>query len=247
MNPEEIAEVSKALESHGIWPENTRIKKIWTLENITYEVLQASVEAGTGEQIFKLPSFHATIHLKRGDHCVELTNICDSLSKATLYAANETQKSYLQKYIESFQTGNLDSYRESLRAWVTDKGARVENIFGFVEPYRDPCGIRAEFEGLVGIADSEETKLLTKLVQASDIFIKRLPWVRADHEGMGPFEKQLFEPPDLFCLHGRFRQKGDLSKVEADYSSTRVLLKYRISWNQSPKCNHQTLLSTSIH
>jgi dipeptidyl-peptidase III len=209
MTPEEIAEVSKTLESHGIWPENTRIKKILTPENLTYEVLQASVETDAGGQLFKLPSSHASIHLKRGDHSVELTNICDSLSNAALYAANETQKTFLRKYIESFQTGNLDSYRESLRAWVTDKGARVENIFGFVEPYRDPCGIRAEFEGLVGIADAEETRLLTKLVQASDIFIKRLPWVQADHEGKGPFEKQLFEPPDLSCLHGRFRHEKE--------------------------------------
>jgi hypothetical protein len=34
---------------------------------------------------------------------IELKNICDSLSKATLHAANKTQQSVLQKYIEVFR------------------------------------------------------------------------------------------------------------------------------------------------
>lgn len=38
---------------------------------------------------------------------------------------------------------------------------------GFVEPYRDPHGTRAEFEGLVAISDAEETKALQRLVDNS--------------------------------------------------------------------------------
>lgn len=82
-----------------------------------------------------------------------------------------------------------------------NKGPRVENIFGFVEPYRDPHGIRAEFEGLVAIADDEETMLLAKLVENSATFIRRLPWATSENNGKGPFEKSLFEPPDLSSIH----------------------------------------------
>jgi dipeptidyl-peptidase-3 len=49
-------------------------------------------------------------------------------------------------------------------------------ILRFVEPYRDRFGIRAEFEGVVAIADKDETKILTGLIQNADKFIKRLPW-----------------------------------------------------------------------
>jgi hypothetical protein len=45
------------------------------------------------------------------------------------------------------------------------KRALMENIFGFVEPYQNVCGIRAEFESPVRAADTEETKLLMILDQ----------------------------------------------------------------------------------
>ncbi|PSN64888.1 peptidase M49, dipeptidyl-peptidase III [Corynespora cassiicola Philippines] len=108
----------------------------------------------------------------------------------------------LSDYIESFRTGDLEVYRNSQRTWIMDKSPRVENIFGFVEPYRDPYGIRAEFEGLVVIMDLEETSKLTKLVESSDVFIKRLPWTGNDeNDGKGPFEKALFEAPDFTSIH----------------------------------------------
>jgi len=79
----------------------------------------------------------------------------------------------------------------------------VENIFGFVEPYRDPDGLRAEFEGLVAIPDEQETKLLSELVQKSTVFIRRLPWAHGatDNDGKGSFEKSLFEAPDFTSIH----------------------------------------------
>lgn len=67
-----------------------------------------------------------------------------------------------------------------------------------MEPYRDPSGFRAEFEALVVISDTEETKALTRLVEHSEQFIRKLPWiVRSEKYGrVGSFEKSLFEPPD---------------------------------------------------
>lgn len=128
--------------------------------------------------------------LVRGDHSLELSHICSALTEASRYAANETQKAVISKYIESFRTGDLECYRESQRAWIGDKAPRVENTFGFVEPYRDPYGTRAEFEGIVAIRDTEATKALTKLVEHSATFIRRLPWVdgiSVENDGKGPF------------------------------------------------------------
>lgn len=199
---EEISAVSRALENHGIFPENTRIQKVSSHKTHTFEVLRASVEHSTQPSVLELPTLGATMNIKCGDHSEELTKICNSLSEAKKYAANEKQEQFLSYYIESFRTGDLEAYRNSQRTWITDKSPRVENIFGFVEPYRDPYGIRAEFEGLVAIMDLEETSKLTKLVEGSGTFIKRLPWAGGnENNGRGVFEKALFEPPDFSSIH----------------------------------------------
>ncbi|KAJ9648287.1 hypothetical protein H2199_001140 [Coniosporium tulheliwenetii] len=201
---EEIALVSQALEARSIFPENTRIRKAKSGETPVFEVLQASVEKDEHAQEFPLPDSRGVIRLVRGDHSEELSLICSSLTEASKYAANETQRTFISQYIESFRTGSLHVYRDSQRTWITDKTPRVENIFGFVEPYRDPHGSRAEFEGLVAISDTEETKTLTRLVEHSARFIRRLPWAdrnSIENNGKGPFEKALFEPPDFTSIH----------------------------------------------
>jgi dipeptidyl-peptidase-3 len=82
----------------------------------------------------------------------------------------------------------------------------VEGFFGCIEPYRDPFGTRAEFEGLVGIVNEKETQNLTALVKESSTFIRRLPWAEGhtENDGKGPFEKELFESPDFTSLHSRY-------------------------------------------
>ncbi|KAI1776192.1 dipeptidyl peptidase III [Hypoxylon cercidicola] len=195
---DEIALVSQHLASHSIFPENTRLRK--TGER-AFEVLQASITSTEPMAPLDMLTSSARVNLVYGDHAEELERVCENLSRAVEHAANDTQRKFLAEYIESFRTGNLDVYRDSQRTWVTDKAPKIENIFGFVEPYRDPAGIRAEFEGLVAIADAEETKLLSKLVENSDRFIRRLPWASAENNGKGIFEKSLFEPPDFSSIH----------------------------------------------
>jgi dipeptidyl-peptidase III len=204
---DEIALVSRALEERSIYPENTRIRKMHLTEPPVFEVLQASVESEGLTQEFRLPDSKGVVRIVCGDHSKELALICSELAEASKYAANEEQKTFLAQYIESFRTGSLHAYRDSQRTWIKDKGPRVENIFGFVEPYRDPYGIRAEFEGLVAISDIEETKTLSLLVENSDKFIRRLPWADSrslENDGKGPFEKALFEPPDFTSIHGMY-------------------------------------------
>ncbi|KAI0885173.1 dipeptidyl peptidase III [Annulohypoxylon maeteangense] len=195
---EEIALVSRHMRAHSILPENTRVQK--TGED-TFEVLQASTVKSEAPIPLDIPDSTARVDLVRGDHADDLEKVCQNLSEAAKYAANEAQRIFLAQYIESFRTGSLETYRDSQRTWVADKAPKVENIFGFVEPYRDPAGIRAEFEGLVAIADAEETKLLLKLVENSDKFIQRLPWATPENNGKGVFEKSLFEPPDFSSIH----------------------------------------------
>lgn len=191
--------VSKVLERNAVFPENTRIRKAENGRD--FEVLVASVDKTDVEQTFPLSGGIGHVKLLRGDYSHHLERVCDQLSEAIKYAANDQQRDFFRAYVESFRTGSLDTYRNSLRIWVKDIAPRVENIFGFVEPYRDPHGIRSEFEALVAIADDKETELLAKLVRNSAKFIRRLPWATPDNDGKGPFEKNLFEPPDFSSIH----------------------------------------------
>ena len=202
---EEIALISRVLEERLIYPENTRIRKIVSPRITTFEVLVASIEKNNDMKDVPLTDSGAVIKFVFGDHANELTKICSSLHQAISYTSNEKQKIYLSQLIKSFKYGSLDDYRAAQYAWIGDKSPRVENIFGFVEPYRDPHGIRAEFESLVAINDPEETDMLCKLVERSSTFIRRLPWARAEeheNDGKGPFEKESFDPPDFSSING---------------------------------------------
>ena len=204
---EEVRLVSRLLEERSIYPENTRIRKLYNARDAVFEVLQASADSDNSDPMkINIPDMDAVLKILKGDHTNELAQICSNLHLACEYAANDTQKSYISQLMESFESGDLEKYRTAQETWIKDKGPSVENIFGFVEPYRDPHGVRAEFEGVVAIKDSRETAKLSELVEISDTFIKRLPWARAgenENTGKGPFEKELFEPPDFTSIHGK--------------------------------------------
>lgn len=206
INYNEVDEVSKILAGKGIHPENTRMRKKLSDDKTVFEVLQASVEEDKKTRtLFSCKDFEVT--LQRGDHAVELKKICDCLEEARKYATTSLQEQTVSKLIQSFRTGDMDTYRDSQKIWVNDRNPAVETILGFVEPYRDPYGVRAEFEGVVGIVDADETKVLIKLTQNSTKFIRRLPWANGykedENRGMGPFEKDLFNPPDFTSLQGK--------------------------------------------
>ncbi|TLD28813.1 hypothetical protein PspLS_03748 [Pyricularia sp. CBS 133598] len=202
---EEIKAVSRALEQNSVFLENTRLRK--AANGVDYELLVASVSDDiegnpAAQRTFALgEDQQGVVKVVHGDHSADLELICAEISLASKYAANDAQRAFLALYIKSFRTGDLEAYRESQRIWVRDCAPRVENIMGFVEPYRDPHNVRAEFEGLVAIADDRETAMLAKLVELSPRFIRRLPWATEDNDGKGPFEKSLFEPPDFSSIH----------------------------------------------
>jgi dipeptidyl-peptidase-3 len=191
------------MEKNGVFPENTRLRKSTTPDGITvYELLQASVQQD--EPDLDLFAADMKLRLIRGDHKQELEKICASLLRASQNVANPAQNQLLAELHDSFLTGNLNTYRSSQRIWVKDKAPRVETVLGFVEPYRDPLGVRAEFEGIVGIADTKETLVLRKLAEMGSRLIPRLPWAEGYYSkdgGKGPFEKDLFDPPDFASVH----------------------------------------------
>ena len=139
-------------------------------------------------------------------------NVFRSLKNALKYVGNQKQAEVLSHYIQSFETGNLAAFRESQKSWVKDLSPSIDNILGFVEPYRDPHGIRAEWEGIVCVADSTETKKMEAFVQNAAKFSKLLPWASADNDGKGPFEKASLEIPGFTIMHGSLTPLHSCSK-----------------------------------
>lgn len=202
---DEISVISQVMARHKILPENTRVQKVDADGKISFNILQASVDTDVEPEDLPTNGDSPVFRLVRGDHSTELSKICFHLSEAAKFAANDREKEVISHYIRSFQTGDLEAYRESQKIWVKDRAPRVENIFGFVEPYRDPFGVRAEFQGLVAIQNVKETRVLIKLVEQSDAFVRTLPWAKgvSENNGKGQFEKALFDLPDFASIHGK--------------------------------------------
>lgn len=151
----------------------------------TLELRMASVHTHEAQSI---PFQGRTIELTTGDYSPILSVVVRYLQKAQEYAANETEVKYLQEYIDSFNDGDLQHHITGSSLWTQDKKPTVENYIGFIENYRDPYGVRGEWEGFVAIMNKKYTKILSDLVDQAPRFLALLPWGSAfEKVGLLPF------------------------------------------------------------
>lgn len=128
-----------------------------------------------------------------GDHTKEMAVISELHKKAAENATSENQKQMQEAYVKSFETGSLEAFKDSQRFWIKDKGPMVESNIGFVETYRDPQGVRGEWEGFAATVNLDRTKAFGALVAAAESSIPKLPWSK-------DFEKDNFLSPDFSSL-----------------------------------------------
>ena len=196
----EIEAVGSFVGGKGLLPENTRIRKT---KDGNYEILIASAVTHPPAHDIDTTETSWTIDVGRlkgkqvtsvyGDHQEEMAKIALNIKKAAQHAANDTQRAMMNEYAKSFSTGSLLAFKESQKLWVKDLGPDVESNIGFIETYRDPAGIRGEWEGFVAMVNKERTLAFKKLVDAAPTMIPKLPWSAA-------FEKDTFTPPDFTSL-----------------------------------------------
>ncbi|TKX23832.1 dipeptidyl peptidase-like protein [Elsinoe australis] len=196
---DEIECIATWLKDRKLLPENTRLRK--TSEG-NFECLIASAETSpsksdrdTEDTEWKLegPLSGKSLKLVYGDHKVEMGKIADALAEAQKNAANEHEEKMQAEYVKSFATGSSNAFLESQRHWIRDKGPMVESNIGFIETYRDPHGIRGEWEGFAAMVNKERTKAFGKLVESAPAQIPKLPWSK-------DFEKDKFLSPDFTSL-----------------------------------------------
>lgn len=164
----EIDAVSAWMEKKGLLPENTRLRK--TADD-TFELLIASAISqvpSDGGDIGKQTNFVVdngllkgkTIKLTYGDYSKEMKTISEYIQKAAANSDNPTQQAMHTAYAKSFESGSLLDFKDSQRFWIRDKGPMVECNIGFIETYRDPAGIRGEWEGFAAGSFYPIAKLL---------------------------------------------------------------------------------------
>jgi dipeptidyl-peptidase III len=155
ISQDEIEAISNTMAKNEILPENTRVKKIKDGE---YELLVASgisnppshdIDAPEGKSSFPIESekVKGTLTLRFGDHKEEMAKIALEMKKAEHYVANNIEKDMIENYAKSFGSGSLKIFKKSQESWVKDIGPMVETNIGFIETYRDPAGVRGEWEG----------------------------------------------------------------------------------------------------
>lgn len=188
----EIVEVNNALAAKGIMPENTRVEKVLDKEFIVHVALAVS-DNQTDYYPDSINAESITVSIKFGDHHQEFKHIVEEFKQAKKYVANDTQKRMIESYIESFETGSMNAHKQSQVEWVKDLGPNVETNIGFIETYRDPLGVRGEWEGLVAMVNRDRTAKFADLVENAGQFINQLPWDKA-------LEKDTFTPPDFTSL-----------------------------------------------
>ncbi|KXJ95794.1 peptidase family M49 [Microdochium bolleyi] len=197
----EIEAVSGFMEKKGLLPENTRLTKT---KDGSFEILIASAitsvpEAGgdigkdTSFKVEDGPLAGKTIKLVYGDYSKEMAAITASAKKAAENGDNDNQTNMYNAYAKSFETGSLNDFLDSQRYWIKDKGPMVESNIGFIETYRDPAGVRGEWEGFASMVNLERTRAFGALVDAAPQMIPLLPWG-------AEFEKDKFLSPDFTSL-----------------------------------------------
>ena len=197
---EEIAAVGDLLEENKLLIENTRMRKTKTGD---FELLIASGvqsppakdrDLGETEELKMTGKLKGKkVKLVFGDYQEEMAKIAVEMRKAEKEALNETEQRMTNEYAKSFGTGSIEAFKESQRFWIKDQKPMVETNIGFIETYRDPHGVRGEWEGFVAMVNLERTKAFGKLVEAASSFIPRLPWST-------DFEKDTFLSPDFTSL-----------------------------------------------
>ncbi|KIX08118.1 uncharacterized protein Z518_02774 [Rhinocladiella mackenziei CBS 650.93] len=197
---EEISIVGDVLEEKKLLIENTRLRK---LDSGDFELLIASGISNppvSERDLGDVSSIDLTgklsgkkLNLVFGDYQDSMAKIAVEIKKARKVAANEIEEKMLDEYARSFGSGSIQGFVESQRCWIKDKKPLIETDIGFVETYRDPHGVRGEWEGFVAMVNQERTRAFGKLVEAAPSMIPKLPWGKE-------FEKDKFLSPDFTSL-----------------------------------------------
>lgn len=193
---DEIEFTANFLKEKQLLPENTRLRKTaWGYDVLIASAVTDPATHDTKETEWTLDGKYKgkRLRLVFGDHQNEMSKISRNLMEAKKYALNDEEVQMQAAYVRAFHDGSMFAHKDSQRHWIKDKGPMVETNIGFIETYRDPHGIRGEWEGFAAMVNKERTRAFKKLVDSAPEQIPKLPWPK-------DFEKDEFLAPDFTSL-----------------------------------------------
>lgn len=184
---------------------NTRLRRAPKDGVVAHEILVASVDKQPVDGIkspILVPGSDIQVAVLYGDHAESLQRICSSLDKALPFVGSQRRRDYLTKLVLSYRSGNMEIHKDAFIDWLADESPVVETWSGFLEPGRDPSGVRCEFEGLVALQDKSWSEGFSRLAGAAQDFILQLPWsgLGDNLDELGPFENDTFIRPSFVAL-----------------------------------------------
>lgn len=182
--------VQKFLECHKMEAYNTRVFKSVVDGKTLYNIKVASsslnnVSTEAFSDVF--------ICVKNGDFIDLMNLLVECCSYACERSLNSIESNFWKLYAKSFETGSIELHKEASKLWVQDKNPIVETYIGFIESYRDPFGVRGEFEGFVAVVNKLMSAKFQRLVDNAVEIIAELPWP-------SEYEKDKFLKPDFTSL-----------------------------------------------
>jgi hypothetical protein len=167
---EEQIGIDDLLEKAGVYRNNTII----VTEPTRYKVSAFSIEIDTTVR---------TIGEYRGKPVVAtkwqfspvLEKVNHWLKLAKDGALTPIEAEALEHLIKHNETGDIKEHIRYSELWVQDSDPIVEAYLGVIESYRDPSGVRCEYEGFVAAIDPEESRFLHAFVEAAPTILPLLP------------------------------------------------------------------------
>ena len=97
------------------------------------------------------------------------------LEKAAGVAESEEQRAVLEKLIEYYNTGDLNTWDDYNVLWAQSTEGDIDWINGFIEIYGDAIGKRATFESIVQITDFEASEQMKVVAENAQWFEDNSP------------------------------------------------------------------------
>ncbi|KAH0792323.1 Dipeptidyl-peptidase III [Histomonas meleagridis] len=193
---DEVKAIDSILSQQKVRVENTKIIR----HSDKYEVSVASIDESepiTVGQYNNLP-----IVITHGRHSSILKKVVHWLELAKSVAPRENEKEMLTSLISHYTTGDVLQHETYSIQWVHDIDPNVETYQGFIESYRDPSGVRCEYEAFIAAVNHKESESLHEYVRNSQTILSLLPYPKE-------YERKTFTPPSYnaidilsFCTTG---------------------------------------------
>lgn len=105
-----------------------------------------------------------------GKYSAAIEKMVQYLEQALPHIDSPEQHAALQKLIEYYHSGDLNTFDDYSLLWLQDIHSTIDIIHGFIEVYGDPMGKKASYESLISIIDEEATARAKCISQHAEWF-----------------------------------------------------------------------------